>query len=342
MRAILCRTLGSPDLLTLEDIPPPPLGADQVRIRVHACGVNFPDVLMVAGKYQVQPPMPFSPGAEFSGEIVEIGSSCRDLTVGQRVLAISGFGGMAEEVCVTARAVVPVSDDLDYETAAAFLLAYGTSYHALVQRAALAPGQTLLVLGASGGVGLAAVQIGRMLGARIIAAAGNSEKLRLTRQHGAGDTVNYSEVSLKDAVRELTSGRGADVIFDPVGGKLFDDCLRSVAWGGRILIVGFASGTIQMIPANLPLLKGSSVTGVFWGRFAELEPDAHQQNTAALLAALRDGRLKPHIGAVFPLDRAAEALQLLADRRATGKIVVRIRQRTRQRSQEIAFGNTSN
>ena len=326
VKAILCRTLGSPDLLTLEDVPSPPLGAEQVRIGVHACGVNFPDVLMVAGKYQVQPPMPFSPGAEFSGEIVEVGSTCRGFTVGQRVLAMSGFGGMAEEVCVNARAVVPVPDDLDYETAAAFLLAYGTSYHALVQRAALAPGQTLLVLGASGGVGLAAVQIGRMLGARVIAAAGSLEKLHLTRQHGADDTVNYSEVGLKEAVRELTSGRGADVIFDPVGGKLFDDCLRSVAWGGRILIIGFASGTIQMIPANLPLLKGSSVTGVFWGRFAELEPETHRKNTEELLAALSAGRLKPHIGGVFPLARAADALQLLADRRATGKIVVQIRQ----------------
>jgi NADPH2:quinone reductase len=248
------------------------------------------------------------------------------LTVGQRVLAMSGFGGMAEEVGVNARAVVPIPVDMDYETAAAFLLAYGTSYHALVQRAALAPGQTLLVLGASGGVGLAAVQIGRMLGARVIAAAGSLEKLHLTRQHGADDTVNYSEVSLKEAVRELTSGRGADVIFDPVGGKLFDDCLRSVAWGGRILIVGFASGTIQMIPANLPLLKGCSVTGVFWGRFTEIEPAAHKENTADLLAAVVDGKLNPHIGGVFPLDRVADALQLLADRRATGKIVVRIRE----------------
>ena len=325
MKAILCRTLGSPDLLTLEDVPSPPLGAEQVRIGVHACGVNFPDVLMVAGKYQVQPPLPFSPGAELSGEIVEVGSNCRDLTVGQRVLAMSGFGGMAEEVCVNARAVVPLPDDLDYDTAAAFLLAYGTSYHALVQRAVLSAGQTLLVLGASGGVGLAAVQIGRMLGARVIAAAGSAEKLQLTRQHGADDTVNYSEAGLRHAVRELTSGRGADVIFDPVGGELFDDCLRSVAWRGCILIVGFASGTIQTIPANLPLLKGCSVTGVFWGRFTELEPDAHKKNTADLLAALADGKLNPHIGGVFPLDQAADALRLLADRRATGKIVVRIR-----------------
>jgi NADPH2:quinone reductase len=269
--------------------------------------------------------LPFSPGAEVSGEIIELGGDSCDLAVGQRVLAMSGFGGMAEEVCVKARAAVPIPDDLDYDTAAAFLLAYGTSYHALAQRAALVPGETLLVLGASGGVGLAAVQIGRMLGARVIAAAGNPEKLRLARQHGAEDTVDYSAVSLKEAVRELTSGRGADVIFDPVGGKLFDDCLRSVAWKGRILIVGFAGGTIQTIPANLPLLKGSSVIGVFWGRFTELEPDTHKRNTAELLAALSEGRLQPHIGGLFPLARAPDALATLADRRATGKIVVQVR-----------------
>ena len=339
MRAVVCTTLGPPDLLALEDVPAPAPGAEEVRIRVHACGVNFPDVLMVAGKYQVQPPMPFIPGAEVSGEIVEVGDNCRDLSVGQRVLATCGFGGMAEEVCVKARAVVPIPDDVGHPTAASFLLAYGTSYHALVQRAALGPGETLLVLGASGGVGLAAVQIGRMLGARVIAAAGDPEKLRLTREHGAHDTVNYSEASLKDSVRELTSGRGADVVFDPVGGRLFDDCLRSVAWGGRILIVGFASGSIQTIPANLPLLKGSSIVGVFWGRFTELEPEAHKKNTQELLAALSDGRLRPHIGGVFPLARAADALRLLADRRATGKIVVQVRE---PGSAGQRFGNRSN
>src|SRR5690606_1406882 len=237
----------------------------QVRVRVRACGVNFPDVLMVAGKYQLQPPMPFSPGAEFAGEIIAVGEGCRNSRVGQCVLAVTGFGGMAEEASVAESSVVTIPADLDPEVAAAFLLAYGTSWHALRQRAAIVPGETLLVLGAAGGVGLAAVQIGKLLGARVIAAAGTAEKLQLARANGADEIVNYSESRLKDAVRELTSGRGADVIFDPVGGDLFDDCLRAVAWRGRILIVGFASGSIQSIPANLPLLKGSALLGVFWG-----------------------------------------------------------------------------
>lgn len=324
MKAALCREFGAPDRLTVEDLPSPPLAADQVRVRVRACGVNFPDVLMVAGKYQVQPPMPFSPGAEFSGEIIALGTDCRAYAVGQRVLAIAGFGGMAEEAAVAENSVVPIPDDLDYETAAAFLLAYGTTWHALRQRAELARGETLLVLGAAGGVGLAAIQIGKLMGAKVIAAASTAEKLHLARENGADATVNYTDAPLKSAVRELTSGRGADVIFDPVGGDLFDDCLRAVAWRGRILIVGFAGGTIQRIPANLPLLKGSSILGVFWGQFARLEPQLHRQNTAELLAALQQGKLKPHVGAVFPLERSAEALQMLADRRATGKVVVRV------------------
>jgi NADPH2:quinone reductase len=322
VKAVLCRKLGSPELLTVEDVPSPPLGAEQVRIRVRACGVNFPDVLMVAGKYQRQPPMPFTPGAEFSGEILAVGDACRKFTPGQRVLAVSGFGGMAEEACVAEQAVTAIPDGLDYATAAGFLLAYGTAWHALKQRAALAVDETLLVLGSAGGVGLAAVQIGKLMGARVIAAAGSPEKLRLARQHGADEGVNYSDVRLKDAVRELTSGRGADVILDPVGGELFDDCLRAVAWRGRILIVGFAGGNVQSIPANLPLLKGSALIGVFWSRFVELEPRAHRQNTVELMAALEQGKLRPHVGAVFPLARAAEALQMLLDRRATGKVIV--------------------
>lgn len=324
MKAVLCRTLGDPSVLTLEDVPPPQLGPAQVRVAVRACGINFPDVLMVAGKYQVQPPMPFSPGAEFSGDVIAVRSDCARIKVGQRVLVTSGFGGMAEEACVPERTVVAIPDGLDYETAAGLLLAYGTSWHALRQRGSLAAGETLLVLGAAGGVGLAAVQIGKLMGARVIAAASTDEKLQLTRQHGADDTVNYSAASLRDSVRELTSGRGADVIFDPVGGKLFDDCLRAIAWRGRILVIGFAAGSIQSIPANLPLLKGSAVVGVFWGRFAELEPETHRRNTMELLSAVGDGRLRPHIGRVFPLEQAADALHMLADRKATGKIVVKV------------------
>ena len=324
MKAILCKTFGKPDDLVLEETDAPPLGNRQVRIAVKACGVNFPDVLMIAGKYQMQPPMPFSPGAEISGDIVEVGAKVKHLKSGQRVLALCGHGGMAEQACVDANAVIPIPDDMDYATAAGFILTYGTSYHALKQRANVQPGESLLVLGAAGGVGLAAVELGAHMGARVIAAASTAEKLALAKEYGAAEGINYVETGLKDAVKEITGGEGVDVIFDPVGGTLFDDCLRSVAWNGRILVIGFASGDIPAIPANLPLLKGSSIVGVFWGRFAEREPKAHLENTMELLRMYSDGVLKPHISDQFDLDAAAEALRTLADRRAMGKVVVKI------------------
>lgn len=311
-------------MLTIEELPSPPLGDDQVRIRVLACGINFPDVLMVAGKYQAQPPMPFTPGAECCGEIVEVGSRCRHLHAGQRVMAVTGSGALAEEVCVPEAAAVPISAAVAVESAAGFLLAYGTAYHALKQRARLAPGESLLVIGAAGGVGLAAVQLGKLLGARVIAAASSDAKLELARRNGADDVINYAEHGLRDAVRERTGGRGVDVIFDPVGGALFDDCLRSIAWNGRILVIGFAGGSIQDVPANLPLLKGSSVVGVFWGRFAANEPEQNRQNTEELIEWLVAGRIRPHVAEVFPLAKAATALERLASRHATGKVIVRI------------------
>ena len=322
MKAILCKTYGTPDDLVLEETDEPQLGDGQVRIAVKACGVNFPDVLMIAGKYQMQPPMPFSPGAEISGEITEVGAGVTHLKAGQRVLAMCGHGGMAEQACVDANAVIPVPDDMDFATAAGFILTYGTSYHALKQRARIQPGESLLVLGAAGGVGIAAVELGAHMGARVIAAASTTEKLALAKEYGAVEGINYLETGLKDAVKELTGGQGVDVIFDPVGGTLFDDCLRSVAWNGRILVIGFASGNIPSIPANLPLLKGSSIVGVFWGRFAEREPKAHLANTMELLQMYSDGVLKPHVSDQFDLDAAADALRTLAERRAMGKVVV--------------------
>lgn len=322
MKAILCKEYGTPDDLVIEETAAPELAEGQVRISVRACGVNFPDVLMIAGKYQIQPPMPFSPGAEISGDILEVGDSVTRLKAGQRVLALCGHGGMAEQVCVDANAVIPISDDMDYPTAAGFILTYGTSYYALKQRAALQPGETLLVLGAAGGVGIAAVELGAHMGANVIAAASSAEKLALAKEYGATEGINYLESSLKDKVKALTGGAGADVIFDPVGGPLFDDCLRSVAWNGRILVIGFASGEIPSIPANLPLLKGSSIVGVFWGRFAEREPKAHIANTMALLKMFSDGIVKPHISEQFEFEAAADALRSLAERRAMGKVVV--------------------
>jgi NADPH2:quinone reductase len=231
---------------------------------------------------------------------------------------------MAEEACIDAAAVMPIPDAMDYTTAAGFMLTFGTAYHALKQRAELHSGQSLLVLGAAGGVGLAAVELGQLLGAEVYAAASSSKKLALAGKHGAQHLINYTDSNLKDSVRNLTGGRGVDVIFDPVGGDLFDDCLRSVGWGGRILVIGFASGKVQAIPANLPLLKGSSIVGVFWGRFTQEDPSAHRQNSIELLDFFAGGRLRPHISATFPLDEAAKAIRQLADRRATGKVVINI------------------
>jgi NADPH2:quinone reductase len=321
VRAVLCRDFGPPGSVVLEDIADPEPGKGQVRIAVRACGVNFPDLLLIAGKYQLKPPMPFSPGAEFAGDLVEIGADVSNLKVGQKVVAVTGFGGMAEQICVDAPRVVPLPDAIDYVPAAAFLLTYGTAYHALKQRAKLQAGETLAVLGAAGGVGLAAVEIGKMMGAKVIAAASSPEKLQLTAEYGADHLINYAESDLNDGIKELTAGRGADVIYDPVGGELFEQCLRAVAWGGRLLVIGFTSG---QIPANIPLLKGCSIVGVFWGRFSEEESQHCARNTAELLQLLQEGKLKPHVSQTFPLADAADALQVVAARRAKGKIVIEI------------------
>jgi len=324
VKAVLCKQHGAPKDLVIEDIAEPDMAADQVRIAVKACGVNFPDILMIAGKYQIQPPLPFSPGAELSGEILAVGDKIEHLNPGQRVLAMHGYGCMAEEVCLPAATIVPIPDSMDYVTAASFILTYGTSYHALKQRARLQRGETLLVLGAAGGVGLAAVEIGKLFGAEVFAAASTADKLQLAGQYGATHLINYTETTLKEQVKEMTAGRGVDVIYDPVGGDLFDDCLRSIAWGGRILVIGFASGKIPAIPANLPLLKGSSVVGVFWGQFTQREPQTSLENTRELLQLFTEGKLKPHISATYPLEQAADALLALAERRVMGKVVITI------------------
>lgn len=324
MKALLCKAYGPPENLVVEDIAEPELGPGQVRVGVRACGVNFPDLLVIAGKYQIQPPMPFSPGAEFAGDVIEVAADVQQVVPGQRVAAVSLFGGMAQQICVDAGTVVPLPDDVDYVPAAGFLLPYGTAYHALRQRADLQAGETLVVLGAAGGVGLAAVEIGAMMGATVIAAASSAEKLELAAEYGAAQQINYTESSLKEQINDLTAGRGADVIFDPVGGDMFEQCLRAVAWRGRILVVGFTSGQIGQAPANLMLLKGSSVVGVFWGRFAEQEPETNARNTAELVRLLQQGKLKPHVSATYPLEQTAKALQVVAARRALGKIVIEI------------------
>jgi NADPH2:quinone reductase len=322
MKALLCKEYGPAESLVIEEVPAPARSAGEVRIGVRAAGVNYPDNLMIAGKYQVQPPLPFSPGFELAGEILEVSDGVTHLQPGQRVAATTMGGAMAEEICIPATNVVPIPDVLDFDSAAGFLITYGTSYHALRQRAQLLPGEKLLVLGAGGGVGLTAVEIGHLMGAEVIAAASSAEKLQLAGERGATHLINYAETGLREQVRELTAGQGVDAIYDPVGGELFDDCLRSANWGGRILIIGFASGTIPTIPANIPLLKGTSIVGVFWGTFARREPEANLQNLRELLSWYEQGKLKPCISQTYSLEDAPLAMKALLERRASGKLVV--------------------
>ncbi len=324
MRAILCREFGPPTSLTRSEIDEPELTPGSVKIAVEACGINFPDILMVAGKYQQQPPMPFVPGAEVAGRVSALGDGVTHLNVGDRVGAFTGHGGLAECLVAKAHLVYPLPEALPAELAAAFVLAYGTSYHALNDRAELGKGETLLVLGAAGGVGLAAVQIGAAMGANVIAAASSDEKIELALANGASAGIRYDQENLKDAVREHTNGHGADVIYDPVGGEMTNTALRSIAWGGRLAIIGFAAGDIPALPANLPLLKGASIVGVFWGRHVELEPKKHAANMQALQGMLASGALRPVVQSPYPHARAADALQCLADRRALGKLVVKV------------------
>jgi NADPH2:quinone reductase len=322
MRAMICKEYGPPESLQLGELPSRALEPNEIRIRVHACGVNFPDTLIIQGKYQVKPPMPFAPGGEVAGEVIEAGSEVKNLKVGDRVMGMTGYGGFAEEVVATANRAIPIPQGMDYVTAAGFSMVYGTSYHGLVQRGRLKAGENLLVLGASGGVGLAAVEIGKALGARVIAAASSPEKLQVAKDHGADELIDYSKEDLKERVKELTSGLGADVIYDPVGGDAFDACLRAINWEGRLLVIGFASGRIPQAPANLPLLKGSEIVGVFWGAFVNRDPKTNYQNFQHLFQLYGEGKIKPHVCRTYPLEKAADALNDLLERRVTGKVVL--------------------
>ena len=323
MRAILCRDWGGPESLDFGEVERRPLAPGEARLRVYACGVNFADTLMVAGKYQVKPDFPFTPGLEAAGEVIELGSEVAHLRVGQRALAVLRFGGgYAEEIAIDARAVVPIPDTMDWVTAAAFPVAYGTSHFALTHRGHLTAGETLLVLGAAGGVGLTAVEIGKGLGARVIAAAGGPAKLAVAREHGADALIDYSQESIRDRVRELTGGLGADVVFDPVGGDAFDQALRAVNWEARMLVIGFAAGRIQSVPANLILVKNISVIGVVWGAQAARDPVLVSRNLAELLRWWEQGRLKPVVAKTFPLSEAGAAMQALLSRQHAGKIVL--------------------
>ncbi len=325
MQAVLCKSYGPPENLTLEQVDDPSPAAGQVLIDVYSAGLNFPDTLQIAGKYQFQPPFPFTPGAEVAGKIAEVGDGVTSFQPGDRVMALPGIGGMAERVVADQGAVDAIPDAMDFDTAACFGLVYGTSYHALRQRAQLQPGETLLVLGAGGGVGLAAVEIGKAFGARVIAAAGSDQKLSIAKQHGADELLNYNDGSLKDNVKDLTGGKGADVIYDPVGGDLFDQCTRCINWNGRILVVGFTSGRIPQYPINLALLKGCQLVGVFWGEFRKREPEVYSQNCAELFELYQTQKIKPLISQVFPLDQYADALNVFLERKAIGKIALHLR-----------------
>ena len=325
MKAMLCKAFGPAETLVLEEVASPEAKKTEVLLEVHAAGVNFPDTLIIEGKYQFKPPFPFSPGGEAAGVVKALGEKVGHLKVGDRVMALTGWGSFAEEVAVPGYNVMPIPASMDFATAAAFGMTYGTSMHALKQRANLQPGETLLVLGASGGVGLAAVEIGKAMGAKVIAAASSAEKLEVAKAAGADELINYSDSNLKDEVKRLTNGQGADVIYDPVGGDLFDLAIRSIAWNGRLLVVGFASGRIPELPVNLTLLKGAAVVGVFWGAFAQRQPADNAANFQQLFAWHDEGKLKPLVSQTFPLAQAGEAIDTLGQRKAVGKVVVQVR-----------------
>jgi NADPH:quinone reductase len=321
---VLCAAYGPPESLVVADVPPPEAGQGEVILSTRAASLNFPDLLIIQNRYQFKPPLPFSPGSEAAGIVSAIGKGVDTVKPGDRVMAFTTYGAFAEQVKTEARRVFPIPRGMDDMTASAFMLTYGTSDHALRDRGALVREETLLVLGAAGGVGIAAIEIGKAVGARVIACASSPEKLAVCRAHGADEVIDYAREDLRARIRDLTTGQGVDVVYDPVGGPYTEPALRSLAWRGRLLVVGFAAGEIPKIPLNLPLLKGCAIVGVFWGDFARREPARLAESVAQLTRWFGEGRLRPHISATFPLERAAEALALLAARRVAGKIVLTI------------------
>ncbi len=326
MKAVVCKAWGLPETLVVEDLPERSAAAGEVMIDVMAAGVNFPDVLIIQNKYQFKPELPFTPGNELAGVVRAVGAGVEHLKVGDRVFAFVPQGAFAQQASVPASTVLKMSDDMDFDTAAALTLTYGTSHHAVVDRAQLKAGETMLVLGAAGGVGLAAIEIGKAIGARVIAAASTDEKLAICRQHGADEFINYSTEDLREGIKRITGGKGPDVVYDPVGGAYTEPAFRSIAWRGRYLVIGFANGEIPKLPLNLPLLKGASVVGVFWGDFARREPAHHAAAMNELMQWHREGRIRPHISATYALADVPQALNDMASRKVTGKIVIRPRQ----------------
>ena len=321
MKAVVCKEFGPIENLTVADVPAPEPGAGEVLIDVRAAGVNFPDGLMVRGEYQMKPPRPFTPGNEVAGTVAALGKGVTTLSVGQRVVSLCGMGGFAEQVVAPAERVVPIPDSMDFAVAGGLMLVYGTSLHALQNKAKLRAGETLLVLGAAGGVGLAAVELGRAMGARVIAAASSDEKLALAKAHGAEVGINYATNDLKAELKHLVPG-GVDVVYDPVGGPLTEAAVRGMAWGGRLLVIGFANGEIPKLPLNLLLLREGEAIGVFWGAWTQRDPAGHAANVAKIMQWVTEGKLQPHVSATYPLDQATQAIGEVMGRRARGKVII--------------------
>lgn len=325
MLAVRCHSHGPPENLSLDDIDKPSAGAKEALVEIYAASLNFPDGLQIRGKYQFQPDMPFIPGSEAAGIVREVGADLAGFQAGDRVMATPGLGAFAEFAAVPAKGLRKIPDNMDFPTAAAFPMVYTTSYYALKQRAQLQAGETLLVLGAGGGVGMAAVELGKIMGARVIAAAGSEEKLAFAQKLDADELVNYSDGEVKEKVKELTGGAGADVIYDPVGGDLFDQCCRCINWNGRLLVIGFTSGRIPAYKANLALLKGSSMVGVFLGRFRQEEPETYERNFRELLEMYGQGKIKPLITQKYPLEDYVSAFNVFTERRALGKVILEMK-----------------
>lgn len=323
MKAVLCSELSGPAALTFADLPAPEPGPGEVVVDVAYAALNFFDTLITAGRYQTKPALPFSPGGEMSGVVAKVGPGVADVRAGDRVAAYLGYGACREQVVVRAEALTPVPDGLPLDKAAGIIITYGTTLHALADRGELKPGETLAVLGASGGVGLAAVEIGKLLGACVIACASSADKLAFARERGADEGVDYAREDLKTRLKELTGGRGVDVVYDPVGGEATEAAVRALAWRGRLLVIGFAAGDIPKLPLNLPMLKGADVRGVFWGAHTEKEPEAHRAELARIFAWAAEGAISAHVDAVLPLSETADAIGRIARREARGKILVR-------------------
>jgi len=326
MKAIVCNSYGPPENMTVEVVNNLKPKEGEALVEVYAAALNFPDTLQIEGKYQFQPPLPFIPGSEAAGVIVELGSNLNGFEIGDRVMVIPGIGALAEQICVSANGLKKIPDSMDFKTASGFPMVYTTSYYALKQRANLQSGETLLVLGASGGVGITAVELGKLMGARVIAGASSEEKLKFAKKSGADYLVNYSDGDLKTKIKDLTEGKGADVIFDPVGGDLFDQATRCINWNGRLLVVGFTSGIIPKYKANLALLKGSSMVGIFLGRWMSEEPHAYYSNMLELLEFFKQGKIKPNINQTFKMNDFVSAFNLFKKRKVMGKIIIEIRE----------------